>query len=92
MKWTANIDVQGATPKDSTVYSICPLEADSESDAARVAATNVARALYGVVAEPSFVNDIGSHVYMANVGVYVGEGVTRGKSLRILIREYHGAQ
>jgi hypothetical protein len=95
MKWTANVDVYGVTPEDSTVYSLCPIEADSESDAARFAAKSVAEAIYGTPsAEAGFVNqsppEAGSTVYMAHVGLYQGNGSSAGRSLRILIREYHG--
>jgi hypothetical protein len=97
MKWIANVEVHGATPEESTLYSICPIEGDSESDAARYAAKNVAEAIYGPSAEPSFINQVNlfaparePHAYMAHVGLYQGKGVTAGRSLRIVIREYRG--
>jgi hypothetical protein len=91
MKWTANINVHGATPEESSVYSLCPIPADSESDAARYAALTVARAMFGAEGDASYVNQTAKPgVYMATVGVYIGQGVTRGQSAKILIREYHG--
>jgi hypothetical protein len=92
MKWTANVDVHGATPQDSTVFGVFPIEADNEIDAARNAARSVAEALYGSGAIEGFINQIEPHLYAATVGVYVGGGLTRGRSAQILIREYHGAQ
>jgi hypothetical protein len=92
MKWTANVDVHGVTPQDSAFYSLFPIEADSATDAARSAAQSIASALYGSWASPSFINEIEPQLFMANVGVYQGGGVTAGRSLRILIRQYHGVQ
>jgi hypothetical protein len=91
MKWTANVDVSGVTPEDSTIYSLHPIEADREIDAATAAALSVGAALFGSKAQVGFVNLQNTpSVYAATVGEYQGAGVTRGRSLRILIREYHG--
>jgi hypothetical protein len=93
MKWTANVDVSGITPEDSTIYSLCPIEADREVDAATAAALSVGMALFGSKAQVGFVNQQNTpSVYAATVGEYQGAGVTQGRSLRILIREYHGVQ
>jgi hypothetical protein len=93
MKWTANVDVHGVKPQDSTIFGIFPIEADSEIDAARLAAKSAAEALFGKEGEAGFINQTDlSHVYMATVGVYFGGGLSRGRSAQILIREYHGAQ
>jgi len=92
MKWTANVDVHGVTPQDNTCFGIFPIEADSESDAARSAAKSTALALFGKHGEAGFVNQSEPHLYMATVGVYAGGGLSRGRSAQILIREYHGAQ
>jgi hypothetical protein len=91
MKWVANIEVHGVRPEDSSVYSLCPIPADSESDAARYAALTVAQAMFGTDGDASYVNQTAKPgVYMATVGVYVGHGVTHGQSAEILVREYHG--
>lgn len=91
MKWTANIDVHGATPEDSAVYSFHPIEADLEIEAAQAAALSVATALYGGKAQVGFVNPQEQRgLYMATVGEYYGAGVTNGRSLKIIIRKYHG--
>jgi hypothetical protein len=90
MKWTANINVHGVTPGDSTIYSINSITADSASDAAREVANTVAQAMFGSEAEASFVNQTDEHVFTAHVGVYAGGGVTAGRSLRIVLHEYHG--
>ena len=92
MKWTANVQVFGVTPEDGSPLSIFPIEADSESDAARSAAKSTALALFGKHGEAGFVNQNDPHLYMATVGVYAGGGLSRGRSAQILIREYHGAQ
>jgi hypothetical protein len=91
MKWVANINVHGATPEASSVYSLCPIPADSESDAARYAALTVSQAMFGKAGDASYVNQTAKPgVYMATVGVYMGNGVTHGQSAEILVRQYHG--
>jgi hypothetical protein len=90
MKWTANVNVHDIKSEDSSVYSLS-IEADSESDAARDAARSVAHAMFGAAGEASFINQTAKPgVYMATIGVYIGQGVTRGPSAEILVREYHG--
>jgi hypothetical protein len=87
MKWSANVNVHGVTPEDSSIYSVNAIDADSESDAAREVANTVAQAMFGAEGVASFINQTAMQgVYMATVGVYVGHGVTRGQDARIVLR------
>jgi hypothetical protein len=94
MKWTANIDIHGVTPEDSTVFGVFPIEADDQYQAARSAALSVAKAIYGPRGDVawSFERKEGENFYVISIGTYEGQGVTRGRSCDILVREYHGAQ
>ena len=88
MKWIANVFV-GDIKHGRHESLIFP--ADSMSNAAREAARLMALRLYGDIGQPSFVNQVGDQpLFKANVGVYIGKGVTQGKSLSILLREYRG--
>lgn len=90
MKWIANIRVLAAKGSEREDWGVYPIEADSEIDAARSGAMSVAKALYGAEAQVGFVNPTDPPLYMATVGLYQGEGVTKGKSLSVLVREYNG--
>jgi hypothetical protein len=94
MKWSANIEVHGVTPQDSTIYSLFPIEADDQYQAARSAALSVAKAIYGPRGDAawSFERREGDNFYVINIGLYEGAGVTRGRSCEVLVREYHGVQ
>jgi hypothetical protein len=93
MKWMANIDVLAAAPNDAEVYSLFPIEADLEMEAAQLAALSVAKALYGDKAEIGFVAPQSEpKLYTATCGLYQGNGLTRGRSLSIHVQEYRGIQ
>jgi hypothetical protein len=93
MKWMANVDVLAARAEDAFNYSLFPIEADLEMEAAQEAARSVARALYGDDGEIGFVApSIDPNRYVATCGLYQGNGLTRGRSLAIHIQEYRGVQ
>lgn len=93
MKWIANIDVMAARAEDATNYSLFPIEADLEIEAAQEAARSVAKALYGNDGEIGFVSpSVDPKLYVATCGLYQGNGLTRGRSLTIHIQEYEGKQ
>ena len=93
MKWIANVVVEMPRPIARADYSLFPIEADSEGDAARNAVQSVAKVLYGEHASVGFMNAVeGDNFFRANIGEYIGGGIIKGTSLSILIREYRGAQ
>ena len=85
MKWTANVRVFGVTPQEAQTFNLIAFTADSEADAARFAAEASARRVYGEEGSASFVNHTDAPLYMASIGYYDGRGVTRGRSVEILI-------
>lgn len=93
MKWIANVDVHAAEAEDTDCFSLFPIEADDEYQAARTAAGVVARALYGPSGEVSWSFDSREKDggWIMNVGVYQGRGVTRGGSVTVKVDEYRGA-
>lgn len=93
MKWVANIDVLAAEAQDTNCFSIFPIDADSEIDAARAAALNIAKVLFGEEADIGFVAPCPEkNLYVVTCGLYQGHGLTRGKSLSVLVHEYKGRQ
>jgi hypothetical protein len=92
MKWIANVDVLAATTQEAANYSMFPIEADFEMEAAQSAALSVAKELYGETAQVGFVTPKDAGFYHATCGLYQGHGLTKGRSLSIEIMEYRGAQ
>ena len=88
MKWTANVTVFSITPQERQTFNLIDFAADSEPDAARFAAEAGAKRVYGEEGSVSFVNSIDAPLYMASIGYYDRHGVTRGRSIQILIRPY----
>ena len=89
MNWIANVFVNDI--RYGETFNIFPFPADSEADAARWAADAAAKKLFGEYGQSTFVNQIADQpLYKANVGLYQGAGVTKGKSLSILIRKWSG--
>lgn len=87
MKWSAHVTVFGAAPQETQKFSWMG-DADSESDAARFAAEASAKRVYGDEGTMSFVNETHKPLYMASIGYYDGRGVTRGRSIEMLILRY----
>ena len=92
MKWLANVTVLGDEVPGGRRFAIWPIPADYEMEAAMSAANNVATELFGVDGRTGFINSQGDQTYMATIGVYQGFGLTRGRSLSILVQEYRGGQ
>jgi hypothetical protein len=92
MKWTANCVVLGPTPQASEDIGLVAFDADTEFDAARFAAQQIAKAKFGKYGEAGFVHPHKPPVYLATIGEFEGYSAMRGVSLSILIREYRGAQ
>lgn len=90
MKWLANIFVDDIRHGD--MYSYFPFPADNSYEAAYDVAKAMAKRLYGEQGEVSFVNQTKDGLFKACIGVYQGAGVTKGRSLSILLREYRGVQ
>lgn len=88
MKWTAHVKVFGVTPQETQTFNLIGFDADSEGDAAQFAAEASAKRLYGDEGTRSFVNPTDSPLYMASIGYYDGHGVTRGRSIEMLILRY----
>ena len=85
MKWTASVTVFGVTPQQAQTFNLIDFAADSEADAARFAAEASARRVYGEEGSASFVNHTDAPLYMASIGYYDGHGVTRGRTISILL-------
>ena len=93
MKWMANVTVLGDDMSGERRFALFPIEADSEADAARAAAREVAKTLYGAGAEIGFVApQVPDAHYIVTCGLYQGNGLTRGRSLSIKIDTYEGKQ
>ena len=92
MRYIANCTVLATTPQASKHFDLWPLEAENEIAAARMAAEGVAKAVYGAFGAASSVEpqDDDENLFLASVGEY-HNGVTRGSTLSILIREYHAS-
>lgn len=88
MKWIANVTVFSTTPLTGQQFNLIDFAADSEIDAARFAAEASAKRVYGNEGSVSFVNQTNGPLYMATIGFYDGHGITRGRSVEILIRRY----
>ena len=95
MKWTASVTVFGVTPQQAQTFNLIDFAADSEADAARFAAEASAKRIYGDEGSSGFINNIKTFInnteaplYIASIGYYDGRGVTRGRSISILIRRY----
>lgn len=88
MKWTAHVEVFGVTPQESQMFDLIGFDADSESDAAQVAAEASAIRVYGIEGTRSKVDVTHSPLYIASIGYYDGKGVTRGRSIEMLILRY----
>lgn len=94
-EWTANITKVAATMWASDRWSLFPLKAKDEADAARQAAEIIAKSMYGKQWFVSYVQRQANNLHMAAIGTYEqseGYGRTEGVTLEILIREYAGAQ
>lgn len=93
MKWQANVTAFTTTPQTGTSYSLFPIEADNEPEAARSAAGAVARMLYQRdEASTGFVNRIDDHVYRVTIGIVRHLGGINGHTLEIFVSEYRGVQ
>lgn len=90
MEWIANVTVQATFPSQERHINLFPLPADSEIDAARLAAQRVANVLFHHDPSVCKVQPLeGNNLFIAGIGDY-RHGVTRGTSLRILVRRYAG--
>lgn len=87
MKWTAHITVFGVTPQETQKFNFVT-DADSEADAAGAAALGSAKRVYGEEGTSSFINATNAPLYMASIGYYDGRGVTRGRSIEMLLTRY----
>ena len=90
MKWTANVTVFGVTPQQAQTFNLINFAADNEADAARLAAEASAKRVYGDEGSVSFVNATDTSLYTASIGYYDGRGVTRGRSISMLIHSMTG--
>lgn len=88
MKWTAHVTALAARPRDAQEFNIIGFAADSEGDAARIASNISAKRLYGDEGITTFIETKHAPLYITSIGLYDGKGVTRGRSLRILLLEY----
>ena len=93
MQYLANVTKLAATPQGAEYMSLFPIEAENEIGAARIAAEQCAKAIYrgwthgGPEPIAGFIQPQDDNLFLANVGE-CRNGVTRGCSLSILIREY----
>ena len=90
MKYVANVHQLGAHPVYAADFSYFPIEAEHELDAARITANAIAKTFWPN-GEAGFVQQQRGGSFMASIGV-CENGVRRGVTLEILIREYHGVQ
>lgn len=88
MRWTAHVTVFGVTPQETQNFNIIGFAADSEADAARSATEMSAKRIYGDEGSASFVQAIDAPLYRASIGYYDGRGVTRGRSIELLLIRY----
>ena len=88
MKWTAHVKVFGITPQQTQNFNIIGFDANSEMDAARAATEMSAKRIYGTEGSASFVNELDAPLYRASIGYYDGRGVTRGRSIELLLIRY----
>lgn len=85
-RWTATAVSQGTRPKDSQTFQLAPFEADSETEAARVAAELIARHFYGLAGGAGFINRTHAGVWMASIGVYRNRAI-EGRSISIVVEK-----
>lgn len=88
MRWTAHVTVFGAHPRETQTFNIIGFAADSEADAARAATEMSAKRVYGAEGSASFINEANAPLYRASIGYYDGRGVTRGRSIELLLIRY----
>lgn len=89
MQWTAHVETRAARPQDCQTFDLIAFDADSEADAARLAAEASAKRLYGEQGVAAFIDRLRAPLYVASIG-YHHNGVTKGSSLSILILPYSG--
>lgn len=89
MKWTADVVHLNLREVADRQFSVTPIEAVNEMDAAREAARIAAQQAYGELGTPSFVNGRGPGLFLACIGLQQSSaigGVTRGSSVSIKVR------
>ena len=88
MKYTADVTPLGVVANRGREFTLTPIEAAHEMDAARQAAAIAATELYGPTGQASFVNSRGPGLFLASIGLYHRHalgGVTNGSSVSIKV-------
>lgn len=89
MKWTADMHILTVGPVPNAEFTITPIEAADEMDAAREAARLAAEHRYGAEGATGFVTWRGTNLYLASIGVQQLSAtgcVTRGSTVSIKVR------